>query len=261
VLPRAAAARGKISAILKNVSSATSVLVRDVGQANFISLRDDQGRAILHYDVGFPISFNRHTFPRAFNIDTGETPPIILSHWDWDHLHAALCLPHLLDCSWIVPNQHLGPSAARLAQILAGKGNLLVRPRSAGGRFGFGELMQSQGLAWDLNNTGLTVLVALTSGRSVLLTGDADYTHLHSKPNCVDHLVATHHGARFDAAVAMVPAPRNSNCSLVISYGTRNVYGHPHPEALHKHSVAGWKSVMTTAGRKSISGRGDCMMT
>jgi hypothetical protein len=101
-LPRLAA-HGAISAILKNVSRATSVLVRDVGQANFSSLRDDQGRAILHYDVGFPISFNRHTFPNphAFNIDSGETPPIVLSHWDWDHLHGALCLPPaelLMDC-------------------------------------------------------------------------------------------------------------------------------------------------------------------
>lgn len=191
-LPRPAA-RGAISAILSNVSRAASVLVRDVGQANFISLRDDQGRSILHYDVGFPISFNRHTFPHphAFNIDTGETPPIVLSHWDWDHLHGALCLPHLLNCSWIVPNQRLGPGAARLARILAGKGNLFVRPRIAQRRFGFGELTQSRGLPGDLNNTGLTVLVALTTGRSVLLTGDADYSHLHSKPSCVDHLVAT----------------------------------------------------------------------
>jgi beta-lactamase superfamily II metal-dependent hydrolase len=256
------AARSSISTILRKVPRARSVLVRDVGQANFTSLRDDQGRAILHYDVGFPISFNRHTFPSTFNIDASETPPIILSHWDWDHLHAALHLPHLLDCPWIVPDQGLGPGAARLARILTGKGNLLVLPTSARIRFTFGGLVQSQGLAGDLNDTGLTVLVALASGRSVLLTGDADYMYLmHPKARTVDHLVATHHGARFDASVASVPTPRNDDCKLVISYGTRNVYRHPHTEALRKHFSAGWKSRITTAGRKGVAGRGDRVMS
>ena len=77
--------------------------------------------------------------------------------------------------------------------------------------FPFGELVQSQGLAGDLNDSGLTVLVTLTSGRSVLLTGDADYAHLmHAQVKNLDHLVATHHGARFNAGVASVPTPMSA---------------------------------------------------
>jgi hypothetical protein len=251
-----------ISAVLASVPQAISVLVRDVGQANFISLRDDYGRAILHFDVGFPISFNSHTFPPDFDIDRNERPPIILSHWDWDHLHGALHLPHLLDCHWIVPDQRLGPGAARLARILADRGNLLVRPANARRRFRFGELVQSQGLSSDINNSGLTLLLTLISGRSALLTGDADYARLtHAKAKSVDHLVATHHGARFNAGVASVPTPNNKDRAFVISYGYRNVYRHPHPEALRKHANAGWTRYVTTAGRKSIAARGDRIIT
>ncbi|MET4115887.1 hypothetical protein ABIB85_005123 [Bradyrhizobium sp. JR1.5] len=74
------ATRAAISTVLKRVPQAASVLVSDVGQANFVSLCDDRGRAILHFDVGFPISFNRHTFPSNFDINRSETPPIVLSH-------------------------------------------------------------------------------------------------------------------------------------------------------------------------------------
>lgn len=254
-------ARAAISKILTNVPQATSILIRDVGQASFVSLQDDRDRAILHFDVGSPISFNRHTVPPDFDIDLPEAPPIILSHWDWDHLHAAFQRPHLLDCPWIVPDQRLGPGAARLARILAAKGNLLVLPANAQLRFPFGELVQSQGIAGDLNDTGLTVLVTLTSGRSALLTGDADYAHLmHANANKVDHLVGTHHGARFDAGVTAVPAPNNKHGKLVLSYGYRNVYRHPHAEALRKHATAGWKTWITTAGRKGVASRGDRIM-
>ena len=252
------ARRDEISTILKSVALPASVLVRDVGQANFITLRDDAGRAILHFDVGFPISFNRHTFPTDFNIERSEKPPIILSHWDWDHLHGAFHLPHLLECPWVVPNQPLGPGAARLARILLGKGNLLVRPSTARLRFPFGELVQSRGPAGDLNDSGLTVLVTLASGRSALLTGDAYYDHLmHAKAKNVDHLIATHHGARFSAGVATVPTTNNGDCTLVISYGCRNVYRHPHAEALQKHAKAGWTRCVTTAGRRGIASRGN----
>jgi hypothetical protein len=252
------ALRKAIFQILKTMPPATSVMVRDVGQANFISFCDRHGRSLLHYDVGFPIAFNGHTAPPSFDIDISERPPIILSHWDWDHLHAAFRLPHLLDCQWIVPNQRLGPGAARLARKLAAKGNLLVWPANTRRQFRFGEVSQSQGPPGDLNDTGLTALVALVSGRRSLLTGDADYTYLrHAHARHVHHLVATHHGARFQTSVALIPAPRNANSKLLISYGTRNVYRHPHPEALRKYLRAGWTSRITTAGRRGIARRGD----
>lgn len=248
----------KISTILKSVPQAATVLVRDVGQANFVSLCDDLGRPVLHFDVGLPISFNSHTRPSKFNIDPNVRPPIILSHWDWDHLHGALEFPHLLDCPWIVPDQRLGPGAARLARILGEKGNLLVRPTNAPIRFPFGELVRSGGPVGDLNDSGLTVLAILTSGRSALLTGDADYAHLmHSNAGRIDHLIATHHGARFNSSQRSVPRPNRRGGTLVISYGYRNVYRHPHKEALAKHAKSGWRSHVTTAGRKGIALRGD----
>ena len=256
-LPRPSASSA-ISAVLRAVPRATSVLVRDVGQANFSSLCDQNGRAILHYDVGFPIAFNKHTFPHAFPIDATEKPPIVLSHWDWDHLHGAFHLPHLLDCIWIVPDQLIGPGATRLARILAARGKLLVRPHKARKRFIFGEIDSNIGVVNNINNTGLSILVKLTNGRTVLLTGDADYAYLgHFSTPIVDHLIATHHGAYFDPILNSVPTPTSALSKLVISCGTGNVYRHPHPEALVTHNNAGWTTQIRTSGQKGFAQRGD----
>jgi hypothetical protein len=69
-----------------------------------------------------------------------------------------------------------GP-APQVWRILAARGNLLVRPTTAPSKYHFGEVFQSQGPAGDLDDTGLTILVTLANGRSLLLTGDADYTY------------------------------------------------------------------------------------
>jgi hypothetical protein len=247
-----------VATLLKAIEVPASVVVRDVGQANFISLLDKNGTTLLHFDVGFPVSFNRHTFPKNFAFITKESPIVALSHWDWDHLHGAFGLPHLLDCKWIVPSQRLGPGAARLAIILANKNNLFVWPSSFRRRFHFGWIMECNGAPGDQNDTGLSLHSKLKSGRSVLLTGDADYQFL--PPACagsVTHLVATHHGARFKSPSGAVPQPTSPASELVLSYGTRNVYQHPHVEALRVHKAAGWKGWISTAGRKGIAPRGD----
>lgn len=116
-------------------------MVRDVGQASFSSLVDRHGKPLIHFDVGFPISFNQHTFPKSFPVDPTEKPLVILSHWDWDHLHAAFALPHLRERKWIAPRQRIGPGAARLAMILAAKGNLLVWQTGSAAAFPGGTLM------------------------------------------------------------------------------------------------------------------------
>ncbi len=246
----AANAANSLTAILGSIAGFASLRVRDVGQASFLSLCDVTGRALLHYDVGLPISFNGHTAPKRFNLNVNEKPPIVLSHWDWDHLHAGLIFPHLLDCTWIVPDQKLGPGAARLAHILAKRGNLLVHPAATRTRLRWGEITQATGGFEDSNNAGLTTLVTLDNGKTVLLTGDADYLFVkHSGLENVDYLVATHHGASFDSGSATVPRPKVGEAKLFLSYGLRNVYRHPHPQALMHHKRAGWNMHLATASR------------
>lgn len=246
-----------IARVLGGVTGVTALRVRDVGQASFSSLCDKDGRALIHYDVGFPISFNGHTSPKYFDLDESEKPPVVLSHWDWDHLHAAFLFPHLMDCFWIVPDQKLGPGAARLAQILAAKGRLLVHRAGTLTNFPNGEVAHASGPGASPNDSGLTARVTLASGRSVLLTGDVDYRFLsHPGTRPVDHLVATHHGARFASSRAAIPLPVSGAGSLLLSYGNRNVYRHPHPDALNLHTGAGWANQISTA-RNGVLSRGD----
>ena len=259
-LPPSPNAAKKIARVLSSVNGVSSLLVRDVGQASFSSLGNKHGKAILHYDVGFPISFNGHTAPEIFDLDTSEKPPIILSHWDWDHLHAAFLYPHLMDCTWIVPDQGLGPGAARLARILAAKGLLLVQRAGTMAGFPNGEIAHANGPQTSANDAGLTARATLASGCSALLTGDVDYTFLtHGSIGPVNHLVATHHGARFASGATAIPAPVAESGTLLLSYGSRNRYRHPHPDALKLHTDAGWINQLSTA-RKGMRKRGDLLV-
>ncbi|RVD46273.1 metallo-hydrolase/oxidoreductase [Mesorhizobium sp. M4B.F.Ca.ET.019.03.1.1] len=256
-LPSATNTLQAIAGILSSVAKVTTLRIKDVGQASFSSLCDKYGKTLLHYDVGFPISFNGHTSPKKFDIDPAEKPVVVLSHWDWDHLHAAFLHPHLMECVWIVPEQKLGPGAARLAHILAAKGGLLIHSTGVSTVFPSGEIAHANGPQGNLNNTGLTVQVELESGRFALLTGDVDYRFLtHSGVRPINHLIATHHGARFDSGSAAIPAPVSGSGKLLLSYGGHNVYRHPHPEALKLHAGAGWVNQVPTA-RYGALPRGD----
>ncbi|WP_246249037.1 metallo-hydrolase/oxidoreductase [Chelativorans alearense] len=250
-------AKQSVGAALGSIFGIALLRVRDVGQASFSSLCDKSGKALLHYDVGFPISFNGHTSPKSFDLDVDEKPPVVLSHWDWDHLHAAFLHPHLMECIWIVPDQKLGPGAAHLARILAAKGNLLVHSVSSPTILAWGEIAQAAGPLASANDAGLTISLAVSSGHTVLLTGDADYAFLsHTAQAPVDFLVATHHGARFASGGTAIPSPGSAAGALLLSYGKRNVYRHPHADALRNHRNAGWINQLSTA-HTSTGPRGD----
>ncbi|KLK93922.1 hypothetical protein AA309_05405 [Microvirga vignae] len=240
-----------ISSLLSNLPVPVEVVVHDVGQANFTESRNASGRAVFFYDVGLPISFNGHTAPKSLAFDAKGTAPVILSHWDWDHLHAALSSPALLERPWIVPRQKLGPGAARVAHILAAKNNLHVWT----GRHlptPFGSLVSGGGPYGDHNNSGLAVHVSLQGGKTALLVGDADYNtvQLPGGMPTLDYLVATHHGAVFSGGSTSVPAPTVPGRPYILSYGTKNVYRHPRQQALMDHARAGWRHAIPTAGRR-----------
>jgi hypothetical protein len=87
--------------------------------------------------------------------------------------------------------------------------------------------------------------------------GDVDYRFLsHPRARPVDHLVATHHGARFASGRTAIPAPVSGASFLLLSYGNRNVYRHPHLDALNLHTSVGWANQISTA-RNGILSRGD----
>lgn len=225
----------------------TEAIVQDVGQGSFISFHDERGAPVLHFDVGWPVAFNSHTQPTHFPQYLGMAP-VILSHWDWDHLHGFHVAPYLRRVPWFAPAQNLGPGASRVAAQLDAA-NLLygLIPQSQGpyvlmsrtiGR-PCGEVGVCLGRHSNRNQTGLAIAVRLRGGINLLATGDADYNLAVAALNSTaqyDALIVTHHGADFSGSV---PSPSSHARKAVVSYGLGNTYQHPHPSMQVRH--AGWR--------------------
>lgn len=236
--PTAIVPARKIRAILGGFLGVECVRVRDVGQASFATLISPKGTPLAHFDAGWPLSFNGSGAPLRFPRGLGHVAPVILSHWDWDHLHAYHGVPALRDRCWISPVQNLGPGQSLIAHALLSKG--LLKGFSGTVNLGWGVLGSCSGPPGNYNQTGLALRVELTGGHNVLLVGDADYdlTPPSVRAAPLDCLVVTHHGADFDGNV---PPPASPGARAVISCGRRNVYRHPRKAAVTRHTRAGWR--------------------
>jgi len=229
------------------------VQVRDVGQAGFVTLRDEKDDPVLHFDAGWPVSFNGHTAPATTTV-ANLWAPVVLSHWDWDHLHGYYVFPDLRYMEWFTPVQTLGPGASRVAAQLNSRGLLfgLTGGPVTFGAGGWGRLAVCAGPAGNKNQTGLALeaRVRAEDGTEdwVLMTGDADYQHAVAAlgtSNVYAGLVVAHHGATF---AGPVPIPTGA-ARAAVSYGD-GTYGHPSATALTAH--AAW-SLERTAMYKSTS--------
>jgi competence protein ComEC len=221
--------------VLRPIFSRTkTLLVRDVGQANFITLRDDGFDTVAHFDAGWPLVFNGRTVPRKFPVI--DAAPVLLSHWDWDHLHAYHSVMALQDCHWYAPDQEIGPNKYKVALALHDKNLLHVYPHTAAIKTPHGSLLVGKGAS--LNDSGFAVELSLEANRDALLVGDGAYrSFAGGKPSkAYDFLVATHHGAKFDGP----PPTANGARQCVISVGRGNVYRHPVASAVRAHRRRKW---------------------
>jgi beta-lactamase superfamily II metal-dependent hydrolase len=234
-----ATAIGKVSAakaVLASLPAPTTITVHDVGQASLVTARDHRGKPLFHLDAGWPISYNLKTAAAKPTFGTIGLP-VILSHWDWDHLHGYHAISGLSTGVWIAPIQRLGPGGAKVAKWLASQGRLfgIASSNLSAGAVVLG---RSKGPKGDMNRTGLCARITLASGKALLFVGDADYDLARPTPVAPpDFLVAAHHGARFNGAV-VVPATHGSIC--VVSVGKGNRYGHPSQKHIKKHTRSGW---------------------
>jgi competence protein ComEC len=249
--PEAAIASRKIiRSLLNAVNQPKRAIVHDVGQAAFVSLTGVSSSPLLHYDAGWPISYNRHTALQGKRI-LCDAAPVVLSHWDWDHMHGYYRFSAIQLSKWIAPVQKFGPGAARVAAKLHAAGNLYGfkgKPLT----FKWGTIGLSRGTVGDNNQTGLAMRIKLGSGHLGLLVGDADYENVPfaMTSKAFNFLVVTHHGAEFEGPV---PGSAGGN-SCVISYGKRNVYKHPKRSAIQRHLKSGWNSLRTAAYRSMKRG-------
>lgn len=252
--PAAAIRKGAAAkALLAGLPTPHDALVHDVGQASFVSLRQANGGIIAHLDAGWPISWNRKTAPKKPPALKGAGAPVILSHWDWDHLHGYHAISGLSAGIWVVPIQKLGPGAKRVATTLADANRLygVTSRRLLAGAFRVG---RCRGLKGNSNQTGLAIRISLASQKQILFVGDADYDLAPSVVGgAADLLVATHHGAAFDGAV---PMPKAHGAQCVVSVGAGNTYGHPSEKALKQHGAQHWTISFTCKwDRKSRGSR------
>lgn len=230
---------GKVAeakSVLASLPAPTTITVHDVGQASLATAKDRQGKPLFHLDAGWPISYNIKTASAKPTLGTAGLP-VILSHWDWDHLHGFYAIPGLSSGVWIAPIQRLGPGAAKVAKWLAGKGRL--HGVASGNIKGLSVVLgRAKGPKGDLNRTGLCARITLASGKTLLFVGDADYDLVRPAPVAPpDFLIAAHHGARFKGAVV---SPATVGASCVVSVGKGNGYGHPSPSHIAKHTKSGW---------------------
>jgi hypothetical protein len=246
----------KARKILQGLSTVKEVQVRDVGQASFASFLDARGKVLGHFDAGWPISYNAHTAPAAAPAITG-TAPVILSHWDWDHLHGYYRCKALQSVQWLTPVQTMGPGASKIATQLHAKGLLIGYSGAAVLTVGNATLLQCTGPA-RLNDNGLSIALTLASQMTALLVGDAGYDTLGTWPigKTFDYLVVTHHGADFTGTV---PATRPTANRGIISVGYKNIYKHPRASAIKLHTTAGWTLERTS--KTTSTARGDKVLT
>lgn len=249
---------------LRNVQP-RRIRVVDVGHANFVSVIDDDNSTAVHFDVGWPIAYNMHTAPSALPVpDKAEI--VILSHWDWDHLHGYHVWPTLKNCLWVAPVQDLGPGALFVARNLAASGKLISigplsgRPNlSVNGHnlvISYGDASHCITKSKIRNNSGLVLTATLSNGKVALLPGDADYIGVKwANPVNPDLLVISHHGAPVHGAIQQ---PRLVGSKAVLSLGIGNVYRHPCATTLAQHSSAGWVLYSTCAS--PLHPRGDCFL-
>lgn len=239
--PRQTPSIHSISNPTADLATAVSVVVRDVGQASFVDIVCADGSIALHYDVGWPISFHDDGAPSITSVQV-QPSRVLLSHWDWDHMHGYYRFPCLKKCQWLTPRRALGPGAGRVAGQLFDMGRLLAFDATT---FSIDQGIIVRATGSNANQSGLALYLPLASSRKGLLVGDADYDRITMAPGLpsnFDFLCVTHHGAKFEGEV---PDPVHEGCVAAVSVGKGNYYGHPNADALQSHEDKGWKVEMT----------------
>jgi hypothetical protein len=241
-----------LHAVLGGVQEPDGVAIYDVGQGSCNALLR-HGRPILYFDFGGSAIGNWRSFPLHLNnFCFTNKPPIVLSHWDWDHWSSALRDLRALQATWVLPIQSqarsLGAVHARFIAMLRRNGAQLLwcdRRTPCLPTSGF-QICFSSGPGTNRNESGL----ALTLGHHpirVLLPADASPGNaLHCRCE-VDHLIVPHHGGRTD--LSALPNPTNVKSShLIYSYGVGNIFLHPLTD-MRRRIRKTWKKNIHTALR------------
>jgi hypothetical protein len=231
----------EIRSALVNLSNKVEwVAVYDVGQGAANGLCCSRGAPLVYFDLGGGVLVHTSTFSRAFsNICFTYSPPVVLSHWDWDHWSSGQRF-NATDLKWVAPLQNLGAVHATFAASIAKKDNLLIWPADLRAlQIGQVTLEKCTGRS-GRNNTGIAALVAGPDGeKPIMLPGDARYSAIPSGLADCHAVVVPHHGA--DMRNNMVPRCAGHIASrAAYSYGSANTFGHPCIATYNSHDAQAW---------------------
>ncbi len=232
----------KIRFALAGLSAAIEwVAVYDVGQGSANGLCDAAAMPLAYFDLGGGVLANTSSFPSTLtNICLTHKPPIILSHWDWDHWSSGLRFSQATSMTWLAPNQKLGAVHSALATLIVKNGQLLIWPAGLTGlTIGQVTLEKCTGVK-GRNNTGLATLVDGPPGeKPILLTGDARYSVIPSGLADCHAVVVPHHGA--DMRNKATPTCVGHVASrAAYSYGAGNTFAHPRSTTYDNHHANMW---------------------
>ena len=237
------ATEADVDTALANVSPIPWIVVLDVGQGNAISLCNNSGSTEVYFDLGGGVLANASTFPAALrNFCFSQNPPIILSHWDFDHWSSGPRDPNSLGRIWIAPRQPVGPMHLAFMATITLAGQLLLLPQTFPAKWR-GQLYLERCNGRGRNHSGLALTVSELpggAGEQMLFPGDARYPVVPSfNPAGYLSAVAPHHGG--DMRNRTVPAcPHQPSSRLVYSYGDPNTFSHPRLITRTDHHAAGW---------------------
>ncbi|MFG1350226.1 hypothetical protein [Xanthobacter autotrophicus] len=231
------------------------VFVLDVGQGSANALLSNQGNVVAYVDLGGGVQNDTGTWPPALTgLCLCHSPPVILTHWHYDHFDAANRVSAAQALTWIAPLQQLstGPQFAMAAGI-ATQSKLLLWNAAPGTILSSGNLRleRCDGPAGDQNRTGIAVWVdGSASAGPMLLPGDAGYLDINSLTNGmgVTALAVAHHGGRAAGSPPSPSIPGGSRAAF--SYGYNNSYRHPLSRTIVASggTVSPALTALTTAG-------------
>ncbi len=235
---------------------ALRVTALDVGQGSATLLETPGGGRILvdaggyssrSFDVG-----ERVVARALMSMGIRRVDAVVVTHADVDHAGGVPAVLRMFVGReiWISSCDHARGSLHRALAAALDNGRV-VRVLKAGGRFTFAgvlvEILHPPRGAEDLRDNDRSLVLRVSAGgRAAILPGDIESTAealVAAAAAPSDVLLVPHHGSRTSSSDVFLRAARPA--WGIISCGSANRWGHPHPEAVARLRRAGVRLLRT----------------
>lgn len=232
----------------------SKIVVKDVGQANWIELLDENDIVRVVFDMGMPRTEKTAIVNAKISnlyATQNDKPIFVLSHWHADHYHAILALKSNISNYFskvIYPTPT--PTNVKSNELNAlfnslgnnnspeklGSANASYLIKDANTTIGITNVSLYKSKNIGIENNRCLSLIVTTKKNICFLTGDMKYDFIYEimknkYPNDSRNLIliVPHHGG----AAGTIDTSQNSKFSrAIISVGANNTYRHPIKEVI-----------------------------